>query len=258
MDAMAQLSTATEWWVTRRVSDDVTLVSEPHVHRFLRCNVWHIRGRDADLVVDTGMGIRPLRPFVERELDGPLIAVATHTHSDHVGGLHEFEHRVVHRDEADVVAAAQLGVLDVSVYGDTTVGVYEAACYEFGELLIDAVPYGGVETYYDIAPAVATRIVDQGDVVDLGNRAFEVLHLPGHSPGSIGLWESATGTLFSGDALYDGPLLDELEGSDITDYEATIRRLRALPVEVVHGGHEDSFGRSRLIELCDNWLAART
>jgi len=157
MDAMAQLPTATEWWVTRRVSDDVTLVSEPHVHRFLRCNVWHIRGRDADLVVDTGMGIRPLRPFVERELDGPLIAVATHTHSDHVGGLHEFEHRVVHRDEADVVAAAQLGVLDVSVYGDTTVGVYEAAGYEFGELLIDAVPDGGVEAYYEIAPCRATR-----------------------------------------------------------------------------------------------------
>ena len=44
----------------------------------------------------------------------------------------------------------------------------------------------------------------------LGDRHFEVLHLPGHSPGSIGLWERRTGILFSGDALYDGPLLDEL------------------------------------------------
>ena len=47
-------------------------------------------------------------------------------------------------------------------------------------------------------------------MVDIGNRHFEVLHLPGHSPGSIGLWEEASGTLFSGDAVYDGPLLDEL------------------------------------------------
>ena len=50
--------------------------------------------------------------------------------------------------------------------------------------------------------------IGEGDVIDLGDRAFEVLHLPGHSPGSIGLWDPAAGTLFSGDAIYDGPLLE--------------------------------------------------
>ena len=95
-------------------------------------------------------------------------------------------------------------------------------------------------------------------MIDLGDRAFEVLHLPGHSPGSIGLWEEASGVLFSGDAIYDGPLLDELQGSDVEDYAATVRRLRQLPVEVVHGGHENSFGRARLVELCDAYLARRT
>jgi hypothetical protein len=34
-------------------------------------------------------------------------------------------------------------------------------------------------------------------------------------------------------------------------------RLRALPVTVVHGGHEASFDRARLVELCDAYLAAR-
>ncbi len=70
----------------------------------------------------------------------------------------------------------------------------------------------------EIAPAPPTRLLDDGDVVDCGDRSFEVLHLPGHSPGSIGLWEAASGILFSGDAVYDGPLLDELDGSDIDDY----------------------------------------
>jgi glyoxylase-like metal-dependent hydrolase (beta-lactamase superfamily II) len=93
--------------------------------------------------------------------------------------------------------------------------------------------------------------------VDLGDRAFEVLHLPGHSPGSIGLWDEASGVLFSGDAVYDGPLLDELDGSDIEAYLTTMERLRRLPVTVVHGGHEPSFGRARLVELCDTYLAAR-
>jgi glyoxylase-like metal-dependent hydrolase (beta-lactamase superfamily II) len=85
-----------------------------------------------------------------------------------------------------------------------------------------------------------------------------VLHLPGHSPGSIGLWEAKTGTLFSGDAVYDGPLLDQLDGSDVSDYIRTMQRLRALPVRVVHGGHDASFGRERLIKLIDTYLSSRS
>ncbi len=99
--------------------------------------------------------------------------------------------------------------------------------------------------------------MDEGDVVDIGNRQFEVLHLPGHSPGSIGLWEKESGTLFSGDAVYDGPLLDDMEDSSIPDYIRTMKRLRELPVRVVHAGHDPSFGRERLIELVDSYLELR-
>ncbi len=106
-------------------------------------------------------------------------------------------------------------------------------------------------------PAVPTRLVAEGSIVDTGDRSFEVLHLPGHSPGSIGLWEAATGILFSGDAIYDGPLLDQLARSNIADYIATMHRLRELPVRVVHAGHDPSFGRARLVELVDAYLARR-
>lgn len=126
------------------------------------------------------------------------------------------------------------------------------------ELLINAFPEAGFNpSAYEVPATVPTMIVDDGDVIDLGDRAFEVLHLPGHSPGSIGLWEEAAGILFSGDALYDGPLLDEIPGSDIGDYIATMERIRALPVEVVHGGHDPSFGRVRMLELTDDYLTRR-
>ena len=64
-------------------------------------------------------------------------------------------------------------------------------------------------------------------------------------------------TLFSGDALYDGQLLDDLPDSSIPDYIHTMKRLRSLPVDVVHGGHEPSFGRERMIELMDAYLDRR-
>jgi glyoxylase-like metal-dependent hydrolase (beta-lactamase superfamily II) len=250
------LPVADPWFVIERVADDVTLVTEPHVHPLLRCNVWHVRGRELDLVIDTSLGILPLRHLVERELANGLLAVATHAHSDHVGGLHEFTERAIHRAEAGEVAAAGRANVDATVYDDTVVGPYRDAGYDIPELFLDAVPVAGLASAIIERPAApATRLLDDGDVIDLGDRAFEVLHLPGHSPGSIGLWERATGTLFSGDAVYDGPLLDELDGSDVDDYVATMQRLRALPVSVVHGGHEPSFGRPRLTEICDAYLA---
>lgn len=92
-------------------------------------------------------------------------------------------------------------------------------------------------------------------MIGLGDRTFEVLALPGHSPGSMGLYEAHTGTLFSGDAVYDDEvLLDTLPGSDREAYRRTVRRLRDLPVAVVHAGHAASFGRARLAELCDAYL----
>jgi glyoxylase-like metal-dependent hydrolase (beta-lactamase superfamily II) len=123
------------------------------------------------------------------------------------------------------------------------------------DVLIDHVPDVGFDpAAFVVAPARVARTIAEGDVVDLGDRAFEVLHLPGHSPGSIGLWEARTGTLFSGDAIYDGPLLDAIPGADSDAYRITMERLRSLPVTVVHGGHEPSFGRERLVKLCTDYL----
>jgi glyoxylase-like metal-dependent hydrolase (beta-lactamase superfamily II) len=239
------------------VGDGITLVTEPHVHRLLRCNVWHVAGRDRDLVVDTALGLVALRPAVERA-GQPILAVATHSHGDHIGGLHEFEHRAIHRAEAEELASAGEVSVDAAAYGENVVGPYRQAGYPIPDLLVDAVPAGGLAAaLLARAAAPATQLLDAGDVVDLGDRHFEVLHLPGHSPGSIGLWEEATGTLFSGDAVYDGPLLDQIEGADIDRYVATMERLRDLPVTAVHGGHEASFGRDLLVALCDAYLARR-
>ncbi len=251
------LKLAEKWYDRKKISDDITLIFEPHVHPYLRCNIWHIRGRDSDMLIDTGLGVSSLKDAIADLIDKPLTAVATHIHYDHVGCLHEFDERVLHAVEAPLMTDYKLFSFlrmndlfdDYQTHGDTS---------GYDEYLINAKPFEGFEVDdYRVTSTTITRTVEEGDVIDLGNKAFEVLHLPGHSPGSIGLWDASTGTLFSGDALYDGTLLDELPASDIPDYIHTMKRLRALPVEVVHGGHEPSFDRARMIELVDQYLAWR-
>jgi glyoxylase-like metal-dependent hydrolase (beta-lactamase superfamily II) len=253
------LRVADRWFEMRRIDDAVTLLWEPHVVPLMRCNIWHVRGRDRDLLIDTGMGIASLKEAVRDLLEKPVIAVATHTHADHIGGHFEFEDCLVHRDEAErLMHPRGRGTLRIAEFAPDEVAMLRRAGYAVDIDLVTSLPHAGYDLgAYRIRPARATRIVEEGSIVDIGDRHFDVLHLPGHSPGSIGLWEAATGTLFSGDAIYDGPLLDELGTSNIPLYIRTMRRLRDLPVRVVHAGHDPSFGRERLVELADAYLRRR-
>ena len=254
------LRVASRWFERKTMDDELTLLWEPHVHPLLRCNIWHLRGRDRDLLVDTGLGVAPLRSEIADLIEKPLAAVATHIHYDHVGGLHEFDERWMHRIEAPRMNPYdEFNPLVTSLFPDFILEQLADAGYPIDQdTLIDALPHAGYNPAdFETIPATPTRSLDEGDVVDLGDRSFEVLHLPGHSPGSLGLWEAASGTLFSGDAVYDGPLLDNLPDSDIANYIRTMKRLRELPVSVVHAGHDTSFGRERLIELIDAYLDSR-
>ncbi len=253
------LPLATRWFERRRVDDDVTLLWEPHVVSLMRCNIWHVRGSKRDLVIDTGMGIASLVEEMQDLLDKPVSAVATHGHDDHIGSHHEFDDVVAHPAESRSLERPSMSSLDPLVaWGQDEIDGLIRAGYEMNDpYFVTALPAGVTIEGFRQQPARVTRLVDEGDVVDLGDRQFEVLHLPGHSPGSIGLWEEATGTLFSGDAVYDGPLLDELGHSDIATYCETMKRLLDLPVTVVHGGHDESFGREKLQAIARNYLETR-
>ena len=123
------------------------------------------------------------------------------------------------------------------------------------DAMFDALPAGWDQSQYQVKPAQAGRSLEDGDVIDLGDRAFEVVHTPGHSPGGIGLFEAKTGVFLSGDIVYDGPLIDDAYHSDVSDYIATLERLERLPVSVVHGGHFPSFGQVRFRQLIRDYLA---
>ncbi|MEI8178325.1 MBL fold metallo-hydrolase [Aestuariivirga sp.] len=231
-----------KWYEIRRVDNGLSRILESHVAPWMRCNMWLIHGRERNLLVDSGMGLRPLKPEIAALAERPVAAICTHCHFDHIGCAHEFDTRLGHRiEDADYTTPS----LDRS-----------CASNWIGAELLTALPHEGYElSSFRLTPAPLTGHIDEGDILDTGDRVFNVLHLPGHSPGSIALYERATRTLFSGDVIYDGMLIDNAWHSNAEDYETSLRRLKELPVDQVHAGHEGSFGRQRLHELIDSYLA---
>lgn len=256
---MSSLPIADRWFDRMTIDDSITLLWEPYVVPLMRCNIWHVRGRDRDLIVDTGMGLASLVGELGSLIDKPITALATHGHDDHIGNHHEFADVIVHPLESHLLIDPPLSSLEPRVaWGDEEVDLLVAAGYVMDDpYFVTALPAGVALDTFRQQPVSEPRVVVDGDEIDLGDRCYEVIHLPGHSPGSIGLWEHKTGTLFSGDAIYDGPLLDELKASSIEDYCLTMDRLMSLPVEVVHAGHDPSFGRDRLHELAGTYLERR-
>ena len=239
-----EIATADSWYSCRRLDDGITFICEPWIKEFYRCNIWHVRGREKDLLVDSGMGVLSLREAVPMLSERPCLAVASHTHFDHIGCHHEFEERLVHEAEARIMAAPGNRATLADPY--VTDGIFTK---------LPPAPYRSSE--YSVRAAPATRLLRDNDTVDLGDRHFQVIHTPGHSPGEIMLWEEESGILFSGDTVYDGPLVDDAYHSDIDAYVASMKRIYDLPVRIVHGGHFPSFSGARYRDLIRGYLDAK-
>ena len=77
------------------------------------------------------------------------------------------------------------------------------------------------------------------DVIDLGDITLKVIHTPGHTPGSICLFEPESKTLFSGDTVFPGGSIGrtDLAGGNIKEMITSLDHLRKLDVAVLAPGH---------------------
>jgi glyoxylase-like metal-dependent hydrolase (beta-lactamase superfamily II) len=253
---MNELPVADRWFRSERVTEDIVLLVEDHLDPFFESNVWHVRGAARDLVVDTGNGIGDLGAELASLVgDRPVVAVATHDHFDHIGGLHAFEERWCHAADADGIREPDELTLLRTDFPPGLEDEIRWYGYVPPERVITALPRANFDVAGWRTPATEpTRLLGEGDVVDLGDRAFEVLHVPGHTAGSIALWDRAGGLLFTGDTA---ALDDPLHAEDEVAFVSSLRRLRALPVELVCAGHSRPFGREELRLMIDEQLVKR-
>jgi glyoxylase-like metal-dependent hydrolase (beta-lactamase superfamily II) len=222
-------------WFAIAAADEhgVRRIRERHVHEYGGGSMWLVEGRDACLLVETGLGVAPLRAFVEGVTEKPVIAFASVGYYDHAGGLSQFDERLIHRADADRVRRPTR--------------LNTAAHYLRGAF--SGYPWAGFDPETWVMPACEpTRLLDEGDTIDLGDRAFTVLHLPGVTAGASALLERRSGVLFSGEAfvwhgdhVYDGEPAEVSNDADRTAFRASLERLQDIEAAAVYPGH---YGRS--------------
>lgn len=216
------------WFEVQEIDGDTWAVSEPHHPERSHFYVLRDRGEDGierGLLIDTGLGVLPIRPMVDRLVSGPVEVALTHTHWDHIGGLGEYPRFAVHEEEADLHHPPF--PLDEETL---------RACV----LEEDAtLPDGFDPSAYRAYQGPAARLLRDGDAVRVGARELEVIHAPGHSPGSVCYFERARGYLFTGDVAYGAAIYLQLHSCDPAAYEASVRRIAALPgVKRILPGHD--------------------
>jgi len=236
-----QRAANSDWFEIAEVASGVWRVNEPGYSPDMRCNIYLIQGRDRDLVIDTGLGLGSLTGFLAGRARSPLL-ILSHAHYDHIGSAYEFAERWIHPAEAEIVAQPS---------PETTYSDRLLKQEDFSRL-----PWPGFDVAeWSAEPAPATGFIEEGDRIDLGDRAFVVLHTPGHSWGSICLWDEESGDLFCADTVYEGELFDFLPCSHVQTYVQSLRRLRELPVRIAFPGHGPLLTGPEFRRVIDAYLA---
>ena len=230
------------WYSISACDNNIILLRESHIDPYAVGDIWIVRGRDRDLVIDSGSGMVSPVPLVEAICGKPVTAVALNHSYDHAGGWHGFAERACHPEDATELESFEVEAASVSDYlNEDTLWALPVSDYRLDD--------------YTLIPAKPTRLVDEGDVFDLGDRQLQVMHVPGRTSGGLAIWEAASGSLFTSDMLYDGDHGLSWPPDDPATYCASLRRFAGLPVSNVYPGHYGILDRKRMLALIDEQIA---
>lgn len=178
-------------------------------------NIYLVDGDDPFLV-DTGTGanndevLRRLKSIVKLERIGRI--VLTHRHFDHIGGSSYLRN--------DTSAQIYIHELDAGpvMSGDG----WETQSQMFGVRM----------------EPLDVEVIREKDIFSSGDQEFRVIHTPGHSVGSIALFDSVTGSLISGDTVFVGGVGRwDLPSGSYGDLVDSLGRLLELEPKNLYPGH---------------------
>lgn len=224
-----------DWFEVYRLPDGTLAIYEGY--QFEEALMYLVTGTERAVLIDSGTGIGRLDRVVAELTDLPVEVINTHEHYDHVGSNYLFAHTAVFDDPAALKRLAD---------GRSAESM---ARYKSDEYVYKPYPEGFDVAAWAIPPHTPSRLLNDGDVIDLGGRQLEVIHIPGHSPGSIALLDRDNRVLFTGDHFFPGPLYCHAEDVEIEKYVASNRKLADMVDQYDHvlSGHNDPWVDSEVI-----------
>ncbi len=204
----------------------------------LGCNVYVVYDGDEWLLIDIGYE-ENVEEIVEliRQLDFPLskckTLIATHADVDHIQGL---------------AKAKQLLRTSVSAHPRA------AAPLESGDKLRTFAEIEAHDIHMEMPPVKVDTLIDEGDIIQVGEIQLEVWLTPGHTDGQLSF--RMGDLLLSGDNIYrDGCVgaIDAHHGSDLVAFVASLQRIRNSDVKWLLPSHGPIFRKEN--SLLDETIA---
>ncbi|MCK5560276.1 MAG: MBL fold metallo-hydrolase [Thermoplasmata archaeon] len=194
-------------------------------------NIYQICGIDYDsnvylldnkkpIIIDTGTGmhIKEILQYLDKydAIDRIEKIILTHNHADHSGGAAKL--------------SAELGVDVYAHEADSE------ALIKGNGALTGALVFGFTQAELEV------KLIDDSDTIDCGGVKLNVLHTPGHSPGSISLYDDDAKTLICGDLVFmDGGVGRwDLPGGDYKTLVQSFEKILELDIENFYPGHGPS------------------
>lgn len=209
-----------DWFTIDSIDKDTYIISEYRHWEETHCYL--LNGSERSLLIDTGLNICDISEEVKRLTDKPVTAVATHIHWDHIGGHKYYPDFYANEAELDWLA----GGFPLTI--ETVRSMVADRC---------DLPEGYDLSSYELFQGTPSRILRDGDIVDIGSRVIEVLHTPGHSPGHMCFLEKDRGYLFTGDLVYRDTLFAYYPSTDPEAYLNSLEKVAALSVKRVFPAH---------------------
>lgn len=158
-----------------------------------------LEGGERAMLVDTGFGNGSIKTAAAELTSLPIFVVNTHADRDHTGCNGEFDE--IYMNLADK------------------------------ERYTHSLPAGGDPE--NVLP------LSEGDVIDLGRWRFEVIFTPGHTPGSIMLFDREKHMLISGDSIQNGMMYMFGDGRNVPELIASLEKINAMSedIQIIYPSH---------------------
>lgn len=237
---LEEIKTSSDWFKVFMVGKDVYAIAEPY--NYEEVISYLIIGTKKALLFDSGNGLGLISSVVKELTKLPVTVLNSHSHYDHIGGNHEFDSILALETEYTLYWAKNGWSHDL-VKNEVAP---DAFCME-------KLPNLDTASYH-IKPFSISTFINDGHIIDLGQRTLEVISVPGHTPDAIALLDREHGYLWTGDTFYEATIWLFFDGTDLKAYEKSIKKLADLSASLkkLFPAHNTPVSEPiRLLELVD-------